>query len=69
LQSDADSMIILSRQILSMLNGSSHKKGSTFQPAQWPSYLYVNKVERAGVGEKEEAAISLRGASRNLRED
>jgi len=50
-----------------MLNKSSHKEGSTFLPAQWLSYLYVNKVER--VRGKEEAAISLHGTSRNLRED
>lgn len=30
-----------------MLNESAHKKGSTFLPAQWLSYLYVNKAERA----------------------
>lgn len=53
-----------------MLNESAHKKGSTFLPAQWLSYLYVNKAERGSAARgKEEAAISLHGASRNLRED
>lgn len=45
---DAKLTIIPARQILLMPNESSRKKGSTFLPTQWLSYLYVNKVERAG---------------------
>lgn len=60
---DANLAIIPDRQILSMLNESTRKKGSTFLPTQWLSYLYVNKVERAVRG-KEEAAISLHGERR-----
>nr|KAF7429637.1 hypothetical protein H0235_006035 [Vespula pensylvanica] len=39
------------------------KKGSTFLPAQWVSYLYVNKAERGGVGKKKRRPFLSGGAA------
>lgn len=59
----ANLAIIPARQILSMLNESSRKKGSTFLPTQWLSYLYVNKVERAGAGKRRGGYFSPRSVA------